>query len=83
MLKSIDRSLSGAHQQTAKHYLAKEFDHVKLLKLREKRMLEDLDREKYHISYRTHLTREDLRMEPHPNSLPRLIPPVAYNTMVS
>jgi hypothetical protein len=65
--------------------MSREIDHAKLLKLKQKKMFQDVDKKKHFINYKNDwLFRQDVGFEPFPCQFPaiNLQPPVMYNTIV-
>ncbi|CDW76162.1 UNKNOWN [Stylonychia lemnae] len=87
LLNEMDRSVKKTTQLTNKTFLANEIAHAKLMKLKQKRMYEDVDKQKHFIRYKNDwIFREDVGLEPHyaGSYLPpiNLQPPILYNTIV-
>eukprot|EP00347_Sterkiella_histriomuscorum_P011928 403370559 len=86
LINEIDKSVRKASQLTNKTFLANEIAHAKLLKLKQKRMLEEVDQQKHVIRYKNDwIFRDDVGFETgtyNQLELPpiNLQPPVVYNT---
>lgn len=61
----MKNSSARAKRQTAKNLLERELCHTKIMKLREKKMMEDIEKKKHFLSYKNDwIYRKDIDQEP-------------------